>query len=297
MEKQRQIKILAIVALMLAVAGMSLGFAAFSTTLNISSSASVNPNNEDFKVRFCNNTTLGSCADDSKVYASDFTVFGGASNVVADISGLTGNFETSFTKPGQRITYKFYVHNLGEYDAYLRSAYFENLENGTYKKCTATTTDSTKATDSLVQAACEGIMIEVVVRGANYESGARNIQNHLLAKNAYEDVLVKINYRSDASYVDGPFKVEIGNLKFDYSTVNTEYIYFSVLGTSYQAVAGMTWQDWFNSNFYSNEFTTSERGNIMYGGWDMFVMKNGSCNGSVLLTDTIISDAEYSSFC
>ena len=118
MESQRKFKVFAMITLVIAVVGMSLGFAAFSATLSISSSASVNPNSEDFKVRFCNNTTLGSCADDSKVYASDFTVFGGASNVVADISGLTGNFETSFTKPGQRITYKFYVHNLGEYDAF-----------------------------------------------------------------------------------------------------------------------------------------------------------------------------------
>ena len=50
MEKNRQIKILSIVALVLAIAGMSLGFAAFSSTLTISSSATVTPNSNDFKV-------------------------------------------------------------------------------------------------------------------------------------------------------------------------------------------------------------------------------------------------------
>ena len=50
MEKQRQIKLLSIVALVIAIAGMTLGFAAFSTTLNISSSATVTPNSEDFKI-------------------------------------------------------------------------------------------------------------------------------------------------------------------------------------------------------------------------------------------------------
>ena len=50
MEKTRQIKILSIVALVVAIAGMTLGFAAFSTTLSISSSATVTPNSDDFKV-------------------------------------------------------------------------------------------------------------------------------------------------------------------------------------------------------------------------------------------------------
>ncbi|MBQ3511969.1 MAG: hypothetical protein IJA30_06735 [Bacilli bacterium] len=49
MEKERQIKLLSIIALVVAITGMTLGFAAFSTTLNISSSATVTPNSEDFK--------------------------------------------------------------------------------------------------------------------------------------------------------------------------------------------------------------------------------------------------------
>ena len=50
MEKTRQIKLLSIVLLVIAITGMTLGFAAFSTTLSISSSATVTPNSEDFKV-------------------------------------------------------------------------------------------------------------------------------------------------------------------------------------------------------------------------------------------------------
>ena len=40
---------------------MILGFAAFSSTLNISSSVIVSPNSEDFKVLFCNSNTLYAC--------------------------------------------------------------------------------------------------------------------------------------------------------------------------------------------------------------------------------------------
>ena len=52
MEKNRKFKILSIVLLVMAIAGMTLGFAAFSTTLSISSSASVTPNRDSFGVKF-----------------------------------------------------------------------------------------------------------------------------------------------------------------------------------------------------------------------------------------------------
>ena len=54
MEKQRQMKLLSIVTLVVAIIGMTLGFAAFSTTLSISSSATVTPTSEDFKISLYN---------------------------------------------------------------------------------------------------------------------------------------------------------------------------------------------------------------------------------------------------
>ena len=51
MKNSRQTKLLVIIALVLALTGMSLGFAAFSSTLSISSSASVTPNSSDFKIK------------------------------------------------------------------------------------------------------------------------------------------------------------------------------------------------------------------------------------------------------
>ena len=46
---KRKTKIITIVALVIAIFGMTLGFAAFSATLNISTSATVAPNSEDLK--------------------------------------------------------------------------------------------------------------------------------------------------------------------------------------------------------------------------------------------------------
>lgn len=58
MEKDRQVKVLSIIALLVAVVGMSLGFAAFSVTLNISSSATVKPSSDNFKLQIYGFGTL-----------------------------------------------------------------------------------------------------------------------------------------------------------------------------------------------------------------------------------------------
>ena len=72
MEKTRQMKILSIIALVVAIAGMTLGFASFSTTLSISSSATVIPNSEDFKV------VLSWSETDSNVKNLSYIAEGGA---------------------------------------------------------------------------------------------------------------------------------------------------------------------------------------------------------------------------
>ena len=48
LEKNRGSRVIAIIALIVAVLGLTIGFAAFSSTLNISSSANVKPNAETF---------------------------------------------------------------------------------------------------------------------------------------------------------------------------------------------------------------------------------------------------------
>ena len=50
MEKQRKYKIFSIVALVVAICGMSLGFAAFQKVLTISAKATVTPNAEEIKL-------------------------------------------------------------------------------------------------------------------------------------------------------------------------------------------------------------------------------------------------------
>ena len=56
MERDRRARIIAIAALLLGVVGLSLGFAAFSNTLTIQSSAEVTVNSDVFNVDFSKQT-------------------------------------------------------------------------------------------------------------------------------------------------------------------------------------------------------------------------------------------------
>ena len=57
MERDRSAKIIAIVALCIAIVGLSIGFAAFSSNLTISSSANVKPDPSSFDVNFSTSNT------------------------------------------------------------------------------------------------------------------------------------------------------------------------------------------------------------------------------------------------
>ena len=258
MEKQRNIKILSIVALVLAIAGMSLGFAAFSATLNISSATSVSPNSSDFNVVFCNESILGYCEDKYWNYFIACSPSGGAecnSSATIDDLHLT-DLTAKFTEPNQKVNYMFDVQNLGQYDAYLRGVTYNPLDNGSYIKCTASTNDSTTATDSLVRAACEGIKVTVKVGGIIYDLGTTNISGHKLSKQTTEEVNFIIEYESGSPLADGPFNVEIADIKFDYSTMDGEsnLITFTIDGTVYYAEQGMTWREWVQSSYSENKY-------------------------------------------
>lgn len=128
MEKERQVKILSIVALVIAIAGMTLGFAAFSTTLNISSSATVTPSSDDFKITiygikdssfydtFADNNYAYTDSDISDSYGT--ALMEGATGTIASIDNVShtiSNINASFSNEGN-IQYAFIIKNEGMYE-------------------------------------------------------------------------------------------------------------------------------------------------------------------------------------
>ena len=215
MERDRSAKIIAIVALCVAVAGLSIGFAAFSNDLKIESSAKVSPNQNDFDVNFSASNTSEldgtvSAVGTNSATGEDATINNSASPT---ITGLKANF----TEPGQKVTYSFYVHNAGKYAAYLNNVTYANVSGKTATKiCTAGVgTDAT-----MVEAACNGISVSVKVGNDTYTGSMDSISNHLLAINAYEPVVVTIEYNSGASRADGDFEVAFGDITLTYDSVD-----------------------------------------------------------------------------
>lgn len=212
MRKSRNTKIITLLALIVSIVGLTIGFAAFSNTLVISSSANIKPSSEGFKVQFSSSETA---VDTNSVFGQSST---GAVAGAATIDGTEiSNLSATFTGPGQSVTYTFYAHNTGEYEAYLKTINFENVANqNVSKKCTAKDEINTSA--SLVTSACADITVTIKVGDIETTASIDNINNHNLQKNTSEKVIVTILYENNNNNADGDFNVEFGDISLIYSS-------------------------------------------------------------------------------
>ena len=212
-------KVMIVLALVLGVVGVTLGYAAFSNTLTISSSAEVTPDSGNFNVDF--SSTDVSVATNPVVATlvpnnvTGFTATNGTIDNTTDptITGL----KATFTEPGQKATYTFYSYNAGQYIAYLNSITFSGN-----KTCTAITPQSgTAATDALVQSACAGITLKVTVgaTGPVTETQA-TISQHPLQIGSSEQVTVEIEYATNSAIADGDFEVTFPNIVLNYGSAD-----------------------------------------------------------------------------
>lgn len=216
MERDRSTKVIAIVALCVAVFGLSVGFAAFSNDLTIKSEATVKPNASDFDVNFSSvNTsetdgTVTGTPSDASVTVQNATISNAADPTISGI-------KVEFTEPGQSATYSFFAHNAGKYDAFLNNVSFKNATDApTNIACVAA--EGTDAT--MVASACQGISIKVKVGTTTFTGSTPNIASHELSINQYEPVEVTIEYKTGAARADGDFQVNIGDIVLTYGSVD-----------------------------------------------------------------------------
>ena len=257
MHRYRRTQIITICALVVAIVTLGVGFAAFSTTLNISSSANVSPNSDDFKVQFSTTEYAVDTTNSSCKIIEGMGTNGGIGGIGCVKSNSISDMAIVFTQPGQSVDFRIYIHNTGQYDAYLKSIIWNNIvgEN-TYKKCAASTTDSTAATPSLVSAACEGITISYDYNGVSYDFGDLSGLKLEVGQTSYLDLHVLY----EGARADGPFNVEFGNISLDFSTVQStsNLISFTIDGGERQAEEGMTWEEWLSSSICKNDYYCSQ---------------------------------------
>lgn len=217
MEKNRNAQVIAIVALVVAVLGLSVGFASFSNVLNIQASANVKPDSSTLNVDFSSSIDSVTVAEITPTATPNSIV---TTNATIDNSAdpTISNLNATFTEPGQSVVYKFYAYNAGELNAYLKSIVYANVAGGNATKvCTA----KEGTTDALVQKACENILVKVKV-GNELETatGKASITGHSLAKKAGEMITVTLEYAAGAERTDGDFSVAFGNITLNYSSAD-----------------------------------------------------------------------------
>ncbi|MBQ3511970.1 MAG: hypothetical protein IJA30_06740 [Bacilli bacterium] len=234
MEKQRRVKILSIVALVLAISAMTLGFSAFSTTLNISSSATVTPNASDFKMMVYglnddvteddyNEYTL-----DSNLYTSTNSIrpiLGGAwnglssplSSTIGTISSTSNsivisNMSVGFYKPTEQIIYPMIIYNEGKYDAYVTSEILGE------KECT--TTESTMT--PLMEYACEQVNMVFELYTSDGDEIYNSENNNIVLKSGeYIYAHLYMEYSDSSNQLsDGSFNIKFPNIELSFSTTS-----------------------------------------------------------------------------
>lgn len=208
MEKSRRNKKIVLIVLLLIVVGLSIGFAAFTATLKIQSSASVIGDKNTFKVVFSESA--------SEVTGSQTAVSGVASAGTFNGTELTG-LTATFTQPGQTATWEVYAFNAGQFDAFLKSVTFENATGAT-STIKGVAGDGT--TQSYVDEAVKGMSIKVDVRGETYTATKTGITNHKLTQADGEKITVTLSYDSTAAIADGDFTVNIGDILLGYESVD-----------------------------------------------------------------------------
>ena len=211
--QEQNSKTVALVALVISVLGLSIGFAAFSSTLTIKSEATVTPTSENFKVLF----GAGSVSPSDK---GSVTLSSGAegTNTIAAITA-------QLSKPGDSVTMTIPVLNQGAYDAYLRTVTFTPATT----KCTAVVTEGkTSVSSDLMDAACDKITMTVKVGPAaeslqtfttTTELNKVQAEAQKLGKtDGAGQAVITISYASDAVDVDGDVKVDFGSVELKYTS-------------------------------------------------------------------------------
>lgn len=217
MDKQKSSYIIAIVALLLAVGAISIGFSAFSNVLEIKTSANVSPSATTFNVDFSSSSSAVETNDiiptktPSTIEATNATIDNTSTPTISNLSA-------TFTEPGQKAVYEFYAYNDGEYQAFLKNITYANIAGETsFKKCKP----AVGTTDALVQATCNSIVVKVKVGTESEVTGSKaNITSHSLDKNNAEKVTVTIEYLPTENQADGDFTVDFGDITLGYSTID-----------------------------------------------------------------------------
>lgn len=176
MEKERKIKALSLVALVVAVIGLTVAFAALSQTLTINGSANIDSATWD--IHFANLSTSATTGGASVVTEPSIkaSIDGKASTVI-------GDYDVILTKPGDSITYTFDVTNAGTVNARL----------SVLTKASTPTCESNVGVDNDATIVCDGLTYSLIYT----DSKKAVAQGDELNIGETKNMTLKLSYESD----------------------------------------------------------------------------------------------------
>lgn len=230
MRKDKKLRVVALVALCISVLGLSLGFAAFSNTLTISSSATVSPDETDFDINIYGMEENALCDRDFSFDLLSSATIGAPdcnstskSATVSEISDsgksvTISNIEVGFSEPDEDAYYYYLIKNEGEYDAYLDVDSLVELFNGK----TGTCVPSDDANVDMVNKACESIKLYVALTGVDGDNYVDVSQSSVYKLGKGSTILVEmgIRYKKDGERADGDFSVDFDDIVLEFTSVS-----------------------------------------------------------------------------
>ena len=191
MEKQRGIRTLSIVALFVAVIGLSVAFAAMSRTLQINGTATIATAKWD--IHFEN--LVGPGVDGAEAKGTGAATVEKAPSISDSANGestVIGDYKVTLTKPGDSVTYNFKVTNEGTINAKI----------GTFTKTAPVCNPATDVKDGDATATEEDAAL--VCGNLTYtltykDTGAAVAADDTLAAGETKDLVLKLIYNDEAT--------------------------------------------------------------------------------------------------
>lgn len=142
MEKERGIKVLAIVALLVSVIGLSIAYAAYSATLLVSGTVTAKKSADAWNVRF-------TATDGSSTLTPTLTGHAAVATAATLTDTTISSFNINFFAPGDSVKYEFKVNNTGAVDATLSTITKGTLSCAPKENGTATQTEANNLCNDL----------------------------------------------------------------------------------------------------------------------------------------------------
>jgi hypothetical protein len=231
MEKERGSKLIAVIALVLAVAGLSIGFAAFSSTLNITTNSNVSVSGDNWDVGFSpNGSTMAAktTAEASTITGSGVTNAGTMKLMKYTLYPDTA--ATISTTANEAVTYSFYIKNAGNIDAVLDSISFGSLTCAYNTSASDRTIDqdasnvgatqSATSNGTISNADCATMFnVKLTIDGTDYTPSSSSFNNTIThGQNVAASLTITSTGSTPTTLPTGDFVVTLGATTVNYKS-------------------------------------------------------------------------------